>query len=276
MKLFENCLLACDIDGTLETSGEISPRSIEKIGYFIDEGGSFSLATGRSLGALGHILTRIDRIAPSVVLNGALIYDFGGERTLLEKTVPPADLRIADEVFRRFPEVGIELHCGARVMILQTNSEIEDHVRYEHLDSAPIRPEELYHFSYNKILYAASDVTALEAVRSYAATVPHHSDFRDTAAYLGGKKRPYLEQLPAGISKATALRELCGILGIRKGGYFAIGDYYNDLEMVLDADIGCFTAEAPEELRVQADFVAGRALDGAVADFIEHLAAVFR
>ena len=46
MGIFSGCLLACDIDGTLMVNGEINPRNIEKIDFFMNEGGYFSLSTG--------------------------------------------------------------------------------------------------------------------------------------------------------------------------------------------------------------------------------------
>ena len=45
MGLFSDCLFGCDIDGTLLANGVINPHNIEKIEYFISEGGHFSLST---------------------------------------------------------------------------------------------------------------------------------------------------------------------------------------------------------------------------------------
>ena len=44
MGIFSGCLFACDIDGTLLINGVINPRNIEKIEYFVSEGGCFSLS----------------------------------------------------------------------------------------------------------------------------------------------------------------------------------------------------------------------------------------
>ena len=53
-----------------------------------------------------------------------------------------------------------------------------------------------------------------------------------------------------------------------------MGDYYNDLEMIKKADISAATDNAPEDVKLYADFVAGRCEDGAVADFIDYLAKI--
>ena len=41
MGIFDGCLLASDIDGTLQENGYINPKNIEKIKYFVQEGGKF-------------------------------------------------------------------------------------------------------------------------------------------------------------------------------------------------------------------------------------------
>lgn len=56
MGLFSDCLFGCDIDGTLLANGVINPHNIEKIEYFISEGGHFSLSTGRTVGAVSLCL----------------------------------------------------------------------------------------------------------------------------------------------------------------------------------------------------------------------------
>ena len=69
----------------------------------------------------------------------------------------------------------------------------------------------------------------------------------------------------------STLEKLCAIAGIKKGGLFAIGDYYNDLEMIKNADVSAVTADTPDDIKQYADFIAGSCRDGAVADFIDYL-----
>ena len=73
MGVFSGCLFACDIDGTLLINGIINPRNIEKIEYFVSEGGCFSLSTGRTVGAEGPVLEKIKHISPSIVSNISML-----------------------------------------------------------------------------------------------------------------------------------------------------------------------------------------------------------
>ena len=76
MGIFDGCLLACDIDGTLMENGYIHPDNVEQIEFFMSEGGTFSISTGRSVGAISSVTSQLIRISPSVVGNGTMIYDY--------------------------------------------------------------------------------------------------------------------------------------------------------------------------------------------------------
>lgn len=272
MGLFNGCLLACDIDGTLMVNEEISPRNREKIEYFVSEGGTFALATGRAVGAVSLVLKLLpDLIGPSVVANGCMIYDYKTGSILFEREIEDADKFVVKEAYERFKEVGIEVHCGKDVFTLNANKEIIEHQVHEFFTSSEIPLRELLKQKWNKVLYASEDLQKLEEFKSYAGTLSVGCQFMNTLATLGGRKRYYFEQAPSGINKLSSIRKLCELLNIKKGGFFAIGDYYNDLEMITAADIGAAPCDSPEDIKSKAKFITGKAIDGAVADFIDYL-----
>ena len=121
------------------------------------------------------------------------------------------------------------------------------------------------------MVYLFDNDKDLAAVKELIAGESASSRFIDTSAVIGGRKRNYYEQFPAGVSKASELDKLKKMLKIDKGCYFAMGDYYNDLEMIKAADISAVPSETPEDIKAYADFVAGKCEDGAVADFIDYL-----
>ena len=123
MGLFSDCLFGCDIDGTLLANGVINPHNIEKIEYFISEGGHFSLSTGRTVGAVSPVLERIKNISPSVVANGCMIYDFQNKKVLDELFIAKADYRVAKAVLDTGLPVGIEAHSGADILTIRETEE---------------------------------------------------------------------------------------------------------------------------------------------------------
>ncbi|MCQ2449391.1 MAG: HAD family hydrolase [Clostridia bacterium] len=273
MGIFDGCLLASDVDGTLIENDVIHPRVLEKIRYFTDEGGIFALSTGRSLGAVSAVLEKVEGIGPSVVCNGCMIYDYAQKKILFQITESQMVKDLVSYIYQNLPQVGIELHCEEKVLVLRRNAEIADHERYERLDSADITLEEALKLKWNKALLAVENATDIDVFLSLAKPeqdfLPAH-----TTAFIDGRARHYCELLPKGINKAVSTQKLCELLNIKKGGFFAIGDYYNDEEMVLAADVGAITKNAPEDLRQKADYISETVENGAVADFIDYLETV--
>ena len=271
MGIFSGCLFACDIDGTLMSSGKINPRNIEKIEYFMSEGGYFSLSTGRTVGAVGPVHDKIKRVSPSVVANGCMIYDYENKKTLDELFLPKNEYYIVKKVLDMGLNVGIEAHSGEKILTIHETQETRDHQEYEWLNGENVSFTEASKYPWNKVVYFFDNEKDLTLVKEMIAKEKPLSAFSDTSAVIAGRKRKYYEQFPQGVSKATELDKLKKILKIEKGCYFAMGDYYNDLEMIKKADISAVPADTPDDIKAYADFIACSCEDGAVADFIDNL-----
>lgn len=271
MGQFDGCLLACDIDGTLVDDGYINPRNIEKIEYFVKEGGKFCLCTGRSLAAINVVLEKVGCVSYSVVVNGSMIYDYNENKVLFEAFLPEKDRTVAEKVYNAVPNVGMEIHSGDKVLTIRRTAETDDHQLYEGLPTEIVDFKTAYGYNWNKAIFLPNSDEENAAVKAVAEKLDTGSVFVDTSATLYGRVRKYYEQMPKGMSKFTSLKRLCEIIGIKDGKLFAIGDYYNDLEMIKNADISAATFEAPDDIKQYADFIAGKCRDGAVADFIDYL-----
>ena len=79
----------------------------------------------------------------------------------------------------------------------------------------------------------------------------------------------YLEILPSGVSKGAALRAMVEALGASIEETIAIGDNWNDLEMIEAAGLGVAMGQAPEGVRARADYVCGTAEEEGVREVIE-------
>jgi 5-amino-6-(5-phospho-D-ribitylamino)uracil phosphatase len=64
-----------------------------------------------------------------------------------------------------------------------------------------------------------------------------------------------LELNPKGISKASGLRDVCGMLGIEMSQVIAMGDSFNDLSMLREAGLGVAMGNAQDEVKAEADAV---------------------
>ena len=92
MGKFDGVLLLSDFDNTLVytedvlvSGGDLPPLSHanrEAIQYFMAEGGIFSVATGRALPSFSRVREGVPMNGPTVLFNGAAIYDFAQQRYL--------------------------------------------------------------------------------------------------------------------------------------------------------------------------------------------------
>lgn len=275
MGIFEGAILLCDIDGTLLENGVIPQRNIDKINYFIKEGGNFSIATGRNLAGFSNVINTFPNISPSVVSNGCIIYDYKAEKILYERVLDKNDYHFAKDVLKSEIICGIEIHSGERVFTLSRTTETDDHQRDQQLETTEIIFEDASKIKWNKVVYLLNSADDYELINKIINSEGSNSNFLKVCTFIDGTRRNYLEQTLLNTTKQVAIEKLCEILKIEAGKRFAIGDYYNDLTMLINADISATTAEAPDEIKQEADFVAGSCKNGAVADFIDYLTEIF-
>lgn len=271
MGIFDGCLLASDIDGTLLASGYLPQRNIDAVEYFVSQGGAFSLATGRSIGAVSSVTAKIKKLSPSVTCNGAVIYDYNKRKILHSVGLCDKDKQVISEIKMRFPSVGIELHSGEEVLTLTRSEATDLHQQYEDLPTKTVTFDDIAEITLNKALLAFDSPRQRDETAAFLKTADADGDFVNTTAEIGGEIKYYCELLPRGVSKAAGLEILCKMLNIKKGCYFAIGDYYNDLEMLKAADASAVPEESPDDIKAVADTVVGGVRNGAVADFIEYI-----
>lgn len=276
MGRFDGCLLACDIDGTLQESGYINPKNIEKIDYFVKEGGKFCLCTGRSIGAINCILRELNSVSYSVCANGCTIFNHAENKLEKQMTLNKKDYYVVREVFDRFSDFGIEIHAGREVLTVRKTFETSIHQEYEELPTNCVDFNTACEYNWNKVNFMLKSEEEYGEIIAFLNRFDVDANFVKTSAVIDSVKYNYYEMLPLGISKMSSLATLCNMLGVEKGKFFAIGDYYNDFEMIKNADIGAAVADAPEEIKQSADFVTCKCKDGAVADFIDYLIKVFK
>lgn len=272
MGKFDNCLLACDIDGTLVANDYINPKNVEKIEYFMREGGKFSVSTGRSVCAISVVLNNLKRISPSVLANGCIIYDYNKEQTVYDNVIPFEDHYLVEKIINSGIKVGVEVHCGALAFAVNRTELVTEHHIYEKYDSPDTTFEEVTNKRWNKVICMLDSAEDRARLREYMLLDnKSNCDFVDTCAIINGQLRNYFEIVPKGVSKASSLEKLCEIMNIKDGGLFAIGDYYNDIEMLKLADISAVPCDSPEEIKALAQYITTTCEDGAVSDFIDYL-----
>ena len=264
--IFDGCLLVSDIDGTLLHDGIIPEKNIEAIEWFKNEGGVFTIATGRAISAAKYSYELSRANAPLIALNGAAIYDFKNEQFLYEAFLESGCYEIVFEILKQFPTVGAEFFNGHDIYLIRGNKGTKQHSEYEHFKFTEL-PENPTSVPWGKVLFAFEDFETVAQVEEYVKKFgDKYGRFVNTCV---SEKARYFEFLPRNVNKGTAIKEMKKLLGLKYS--FGIGDFYNDIELIRDADFGAVVESAPIELKQIANYVTCTCEDGAVADFINQI-----
>ena len=270
MALFDDVLLTVDFDRTLTgPDGKIPQRNLDAIAYFMAEGGSFTVNTGRSVATFWKYLETIPHNAPFLMYNGSAAWD-QGQLSLLK----PIDLDLWDVVHtmrRLFPEMNLEIQ-GTQIHYLVEPQPgmvaLYDNLKWRYTiaqDGQEITPF---------IKFALFGTPQKPVVGDlFVSTEEEERRFREAEATIrqlyDGKVEVFraapriIDVHAKGVSKINTARALQQRLG--KKLLVCIGDAENDISMLDGADYAFCPADGVVADRYNTVCNCG---DGAVADVI--------
>lgn len=258
----------CDMDNTLLAAKEGIPdcnRTV--IQLFTGMGGRFTVASGRPPQSVRAALGDLKLSLPAICCNGSLLYDFSNDRVLrsaaLDRGQATAAIR---DLAEKFPRIGIEVMAGAgELYVVRANPYTHAHQVDEQMSGVAC-PVESVPDGWVKVVFAG-DPETIRKVSQYAKTRYYGRD-----NYFLATNSIYYEIMPAGVGKASALRELCAMLGVPLQQTIVLGDYYNDLEIMQAAGYSVAVSNAPPEVKAAADEVTNcTCTDGAVGEYLYKL-----
>ena len=279
-KKFEGILICSDIDGTLfyqhpgQEKGYVPENSCRAVKYFQDNGGRFTLATGRFPGyAERNLMQYFKPNAPTVTLNGAVIYDFDRDGIIDRRPICDDIARLAYDVIESYPEmIRTDLQCEGGIsytvkrgsdggFVCKNSGRPEDgllSVTSREEFSEMIKDVTVY-----KVLYVFKAEDSERACAEIAARFP---EYAVTRSWKNG-----VELQRADADKGHSTRRLAELLGdVRL--LVCVGDYENDISMLKLADIGYAVGDANERAKAAADRITARSCkEGAIEEIIEQL-----
>ena len=254
-------LIALDIDDTLVThSGAVNERVIDAVAAARAEGINVVLSTGRTLSTTAPVARALGLDGWAVCSNGAVLATIEPEtiidtvtfdpRSALDKliTLLPSAVYAVEDTHGVFHTTRV---FGAGSLGLSLRE-----VPFEHLLSEPVVR-----------LVVRSDEHMESGFGDIVAQMGLHT------VIFGVGDTAWMDIGPTGVSKATMLAELCTRLDVNPVCTVAVGDSWNDIDMLQWAGTGVAMGGAPRSVANAADATTDAEPGDGVAEVIEALLA---
>ncbi len=268
--MFSDILLTADFDRTLtDPTGNVPQRNIDAIRYFMDNGGTFTVNTGRSLPQSRHILQTVPMNAPFLAYNGGLV--IGGNHIISQCIIDlPLEQTLRD-VCAAFPDLNVDLHgvkahfgfqpvgCWEEYYAARN---LEYHLAEPGMDFGPFLKFNVYGPLVDNTFYQIFTGTPEQTARIDEAAQWLRDTYGDQITVFRAGAQVLNIHAP-NVSKLRAARQLQKDLG--KKHLICVGDAENDLPMLQGADFAFCPSDG-----VVADRFPNvcPCADGAVADVI--------
>ncbi|MBE6644329.1 MAG: HAD family phosphatase [Ruminococcaceae bacterium] len=267
MKKFEGILICTDLDGTLfRKDKSISSENKDAIKYFKSEGGYFTFITGRMPAYSRTAYETIEPNAPFGCINGGGLFDHRTGEYVWKSEPLDSDFRLlVEEVERRVPQVGIQLSTFYKTYFTRENAAIE---RFRRLSGLPDLRR-----SYSDVDEPIAKVIIADMNDDVIARVKACLDAHPLAYKFGfiRSEKTLYEILPKGIDKGTVLMKMAEYLGVDRRKTVAVGDYDNDVSMLMAAGAGIAVANATDEAKRAAKYVTVSNEEHAIAKIISDI-----
>ena len=262
-------ILFTDLDDTLlNTRKQITAENRRAIQQALQRGHQIVICTGRPLMGTTALIKELELDKPgsyAVTYNGGVIYDCFKKQIIYQKTIP---IPYVKYIFQKSQQYNLfcQTYSDTHLLAPCPSPDLDEYLAKS---SMPY-----------KIMPSLLDSLDAEPAK---VLVIGPSDQRQLNRYLGDIREwaedkislfysspIYLEHVPLGISKGSAIHWLCRYLKIPLENTVAAGDQQNDIPMLQNAHVGAAMANATDECKASADFITNRDCDhSGFAEIIE-------
>lgn len=250
-------LAVIDVDGTLIERGKaVSPTVCDAIARAQQQGVRVTLASGRMFPLLEPLVEKLSLRSPVICYGGALIVDPVSRQAIYQRGVP---LDLAREVIlaARSRDLAARVYLGDRVFVDRMDPAAFNYESLLRVQATAVG--DLLDFLREDPTHLAIDAPP-ERTRSLVEEMRQafHPRLHVTTGH------PLLTEFShPSVHKGSALRWLARQLNVPRHEVLAIGDDWNDLEMLRYAGLGVAVGNAhPDVLAIAGEVVPSVADDG--------------
>lgn len=256
-------LVAVDLDDTLLSKEfKLTGRVREAVAAVRAAGIGFTFSTGRMYRSAVPFARELGIDMPLITYQGALVKNFLSGDVLLYRPLP---LVCAREIISKIHQLGYHLNAylDDRLLVERDTPEgrryaaiagVGAEVVGDLLEFLDRDPTKVVVISGEPLL----DRLSVELTPLYAGKV-----------HIVKSKPHFLEFSHPLATKGEALACLAGCFGVVRGEIMAVGDSYNDLEMLEFAGLGVAVANAREDVKKRAGYVTSASYGDGVVEALE-------
>ena len=247
MGKFDKILICSDLDGTLRNSNAlISDENIKAINYFKENGGLFTLCTGRNHQYAEDLKKEgLEVNTVLVTLNGAAIYD-------------PSKGKLVYENFMDKTRLNDIKNFVCQNSDFLSEITIHSDIPYKNFSDLP-EESNLY-----KIVFKTKSSDYTHMVKEKLKNIFGDENYFITTSWPEG-----IEILDKKSTKGECVKIIRNQIHKDLKKIICVGDYENDISMLLEADISYAVENAIPEVKKAADYVTVSNDKHAVARIIE-------
>jgi len=240
-------LVVSDMDGTLlDKQQRISTETQQAVLRFLDQGGKFAVATGRSMSGTARFVAPLG-IQYGILLNGALLYDFVNARAIETHPLPEAESRaIVETILERYPNISVQVYGEQVICLLQGNDIVSAKGTREEFSDL-VTPTEFLPKEWLKITLSGSVPDILDLQEHAASTYPNLKLLRSSTHFC--------EINGLGVTKGVGLATIANMYGLTLADTVAVGDNENDLPMLQTAGLALAVDNACDSVRKAAHHI---------------------
>lgn len=259
-------LVVIDLDNTLlNNEHQISPRNLAVVQKVKEQGIEVIIATGRMFISAQPYLKRLELKNEAIVYNGAMVKDITSGEMMYHKPIKEKQAR---EIIKDVQKEGLHINLYQNDQ-LYVDNENEYSIRYEKISGiTAIQVDNLVELDFDdptKLLIIEDDPEKQKYYQKYLRD--KYGNRIDVT-----QSKPYFIELGAkGVNKGKTLQQIINNKNIKSEEVIAIGDSYNDLEMITFAGTGIAMENAPDEVKEKADLIAPHHEEDGVAKILDKL-----
>jgi Cof subfamily protein (haloacid dehalogenase superfamily) len=247
-------LIALDVDGTLvNDEHQIMPMTKKIVRELAERGLMIVLCTGRGPRNTLPILEELGIDGYMLNHNGAVTCHSRPYRVLEQSTFP---VRLVSQVIDYCRQTGVHFDlCTADELYCES---LADDVRemYEHFLIRPVKMENAMSLAEPIVkLTLFGEPSQMDRVQAdFTKQFVDRHEWTDQLVMIRSDIR-FIDFMLPNVSKGIALHQLCVKYEIDPSQVIAIGNYYNDQQMIEFAGVGIAMANSPDDLKSLADDV---------------------